>query len=134
AQIGEALTSAFGLAGGQDPASFQQPQNPAEGEIPRKQPQHPAATPPARGDVAQPKTDAVQNRPAAHRSSPARSTNRAGAASVGPRTPAAVLHTDGLWLPDGTTVQLSDPLIHVGAGRRAGLQVQHRLSAVCDVG
>ncbi|MBV8346516.1 MAG: hypothetical protein JOZ49_02960 [Mycolicibacterium sp.] len=115
AQIGDALTAALTLPGGQDPTPPQQPENgPAEGEIPRKSSQHPVAAPPARGDVAQPKADAVQNRPAARPSSSTRSATRAGAAGAGPRTPAAVLHTDGLWLPDGTRVEPSDPLIHVG--------------------
>ena len=29
-------------------------------------------------------------------------------------SPAAVLHTDGLWLPDGSRVELTEPITHVG--------------------
>ncbi|SIJ20462.1 Uncharacterised protein [Mycobacteroides abscessus subsp. abscessus] len=36
------------------------------------------------------------------------------ATAAGPRSPAAVLHTDGLWLADGTHVQLEEPIQHVG--------------------
>ncbi|MGB8403483.1 MAG: hypothetical protein WCE30_05300 [Mycobacterium sp.] len=32
----------------------------------------------------------------------------------GPQFPAAVLHTDGLWLPDGTRVDVPDTVVHVG--------------------
>ena len=28
--------------------------------------------------------------------------------------PVAVLHTDGLWLPDGTRIELPEPIVHVG--------------------
>lgn len=30
------------------------------------------------------------------------------------RIPAAVLHTDGLWLPDGTHIEIAEPIEHVG--------------------
>lgn len=30
------------------------------------------------------------------------------------RIPAAVLHTDGLWLPDGTHIEITEPIEHVG--------------------
>lgn len=32
----------------------------------------------------------------------------------GPQLPAAVLHTDGLWLPDGTRIDVPDTVVHVG--------------------
>lgn len=32
----------------------------------------------------------------------------------GPQFPAAVLHTDGLWLPDGTRVDVPETVVHVG--------------------
>jgi len=38
---------------------------------------------------------------------------------------AAVLHTDGLWLPDGTCMELSEPIVHVG--QVAELAWQHNI-------
>ena len=43
---------------------------------------------------------------------PRRTTGAAKVACGG--APAAVLHTDGLWLTDGTRVALTDPITHVG--------------------
>ncbi|OHU47147.1 hypothetical protein BKG82_26175 [Mycobacteroides chelonae] len=49
---------------------------------------------------------------------PAKTTKKTGSGKVGPpagpRTPAAVLHTDGLWFPDGTHIELRDPIVHIG--------------------
>ncbi|MDY6870905.1 MAG: hypothetical protein SV966_10400, partial [Actinomycetota bacterium] len=39
--------------------------------------------------------------------------------------PAAVLHTDGLWLPDGTHIELDEPILHVG--QVAELAYTHRI-------
>ena len=36
-----------------------------------------------------------------------------GGAGVG-GTPAAVLHTDGLWMPDRTKIELAEPVAHLG--------------------
>lgn len=40
--------------------------------------------------------------------------NKAAQAEAVGGVPAAVLHTDGLWLPDGTCIELDEPIVHVG--------------------
>lgn len=76
-------------------------------------------SPPAEDEaVAQPDIDP----PAAGESTPGKKASKTvkkggGAKSgalAGPRTPAAVLHTDGLWFPDGTRIVPSDPIVHIG--------------------
>ncbi|EUA40279.1 putative transcriptional regulator [Mycobacterium avium subsp. avium 2285 (R)] len=53
-----------------------------------------------------------QREPAQHpeqnRSTPAQGKSETGG------IPAAVLHTDGLWLPDGTCIEIDEPITHVG--------------------
>nr|WP_260860836.1 hypothetical protein [Mycobacterium tilburgii] len=44
----------------------------------------------------------------------ARTRRTAGSNVVSGGSPAAVLHTDGLWLADGTRVELTEPIAHVG--------------------
>ena len=50
--------------------------------------------------------------PRRRRSTPGGDTQAATAAAAG--SPAAVLHTDALWLSDGTRVDLTEPITHVG--------------------
>ena len=56
---------------------------------------------------------------------PRRTTGGAKVACGG--APAAVLHTDGLWLPDGSRVELTEPITACRPSRRPGLHPQHRL-------
>ena len=75
------------------------------------EPQSPAAAPPAHDDEElQPPEESA---PPWRRSSPGGGT-KASPAAVHAGSPAAVLHTDGLWLSDGTRVDLADPIVHVG--------------------
>lgn len=65
------------------------------------------ASAPAEGSVA---NDDATPAPAAASSRSGRASSRA----VSGGAPAAVLHTDGLWLADGTHVELATPIVHVG--------------------
>lgn len=65
------------------------------------------ASVPAKGSAA--KDDATPA-PATAGTQSGRASNRA----VSGGAPAAVLHTDGLWLADGTRVELGTPIVHVG--------------------
>lgn len=80
-----------------DPAPAQPPAAPAEPIT------DPAPQPPATG--TSPAAAAVPRRPAAAGKKAPTNTFRAAA---------AVLHTDGLWLPDGTNVPLPRPITHLG--------------------
>ncbi|MEE3755225.1 hypothetical protein [Mycobacterium intracellulare] len=73
--------------------------NPAPAPVPLAET---AEIPPAAGPAA------VPNR-AARRRAPKKVQDIAG-----PQFPAAVLHTDGLWLPDGTRIDVPDTVVHVG--------------------
>ena len=75
------------------------------------EPQSPAAAPPAHDDEEL--HPAEESAPPRRRSSPGGGT-KAAPAAVHAGSPAAVLHTDGLWLSDGTRVDLAEPITHVG--------------------
>lgn len=64
--------------------------------------------------------------PGANRAAAARRrTKKARQGITGPQFPAAVLHTDGLWLPDGTRVDVADTVLH--AGHVAELAYTHNI-------
>lgn len=65
------------------------------------------ASVPAKGSAAK---DDVTPSPTTAGTQSGRASNRA----VSGGAPAAVLHTDGLWLADGTRVELGPPIVHVG--------------------
>lgn len=87
----------------------QQPLEPPADEASEPEQQAPEPQTPATATPAAPTNNtALTTRPA-----PARASTKAGAASPF-RASLAVLDTDGLWLPDGELVQLSDPIRHLG--------------------
>lgn len=85
------------------------------------------ASPPA------PQTEAAASKDAAPAATASTAKQTAGqtaarrpaSASTGERfsAPAAVLHTDGVWMPDGTRRDLPDPLQHVGHIAELGAQL-----------
>lgn len=79
----------------------------------------------------EPSTDEAADSAGTSRESSARGGGRAAkpAVELGGIV-AAVLHTDGLWLPDGTCAELSEPLVHVGQVAQLAWQhhVGYRLS------
>jgi hypothetical protein len=125
-QLAEALTTALNIpAAGQDVAVEQEPPgieqrdqaaaaaSPAEPEPAASGAQSSAENvndSPVQADSAEQPTEA--DAAAAPRNQPRRRKASVKAATGG--VPAAVLHTDGLWFPDGRRVDLPDPLIHVG--------------------
>jgi hypothetical protein len=67
---------------------------------------------PADDEVPASAADEPQAEPAAKATRARRSTGGAQIAAGG--APAAVQHTDGLWLTDGTCIELAEPIVHVG--------------------
>ena len=103
ADVAGAVTAALSIAAEHDAAADETSQSDAEpGEI-----TEPAVARPGGDEKAQP---AEENAPARRKSS----ARRVKAPAAGAGAPAAVLHTDGLWLSDGTRVELTDPIVHVG--------------------
>lgn len=85
---------------------------------PQSDPEQPT-TPPAPSTAAQnPVADAEMPStavtPAAAATAPQKAPRTAQAAASPFRAAAAVLHTDGVWLPDGERVELSKPIEHLG--------------------
>lgn len=77
-------------------------------------PQPQVADEAAQSDIEPPAAD----EPVPDEKKPVKATTKSGGAKAGPkagpRTPAAVLHTDGLWFPDGTHIVPPDPIVHIG--------------------
>ncbi len=89
------------------PALFPAPPAP-----PAPQPEQPAeAAPATQAPATTPAAPAGPERPAAAQQRPAARSTAAPGRFV---APAAVLHTDGIWMPDGTLVQLQTPITHLG--------------------
>ncbi|MCH9731948.1 MAG: hypothetical protein K0U84_20115 [Actinomycetia bacterium] len=127
AEVAEALTSAVGLASA---ASLLPEHNPAAaGEDAN------GTGPPATGTggATESVTDAAGDQgrrpssPAAAdgQSTPVRARGSSRSKKPSGGTLAAVLHTDGLWLPDGSCVQLTKPITHLG--QVAALALEHKL-------
>jgi len=57
--------------------------------------------------------EAIDDEPASSAADGAQS-HRGAKRAVSGDAPAALLHTDGLWLADGTCVELATPIVHVG--------------------
>ena len=74
--------------------------------------QSPAAAPPGRRRRGAPASRGERAGRGATRRP--RGGTTGGARSPCSGAPAAVLHTDGLWLSDGTRVELTEPIVHVG--------------------
>ena len=116
AEVADALTAALGVA-----VEYTEASTPAAGDHSAEEPEPVSAarvvdqTPvadaaPSAEDEVAPSGDEPQEEPA---KAPAkRSTGGAQVATGG--APAAVLHTDGLWLTDGTRIELAEPIVHVG--------------------
>lgn len=94
-------------AGTPEPAGEPAAPTPEPESEPAEEEPAPAPAPPAPA-AASPAVPAPSQRPAA----PARSTRTAAAPAF--RAAVAVLHTDGLWLPNGEHMQLAEPIRHLG--------------------
>lgn len=126
AELIEVLTAAVGID--QTSRVNPSPSTPVEPE-PSPAAQDPArevtssaeeTSPPAPDRTSEPtgSTAAVETSPQPSRSKPGnRRKSKAEKKAEIPeekRIPAAVLHTDGLWLPDGTHIEIVEPIEHVG--------------------
>ena len=119
AEVAEALTAALGV-----PADYDEKPTPA---LPDSDPlsavadgETPAVQDIAADDAAPAQDESVESSSApSDDESPPTGTTRPRRSTSAPQTatggaPAAVLHTDGLWLTDGTHVELPEPIAHVG--------------------
>ena len=117
-EVAEALTAALGV-----PADYAAEPAPTAHDSRTDKPEAAVTDPavdqaptvdatPADDEVAASSADEPQAEPAAKATRARRSTGGAQVAAGG--APAAVLHTDGLWLTDGTCIELAEPIVHVG--------------------
>ena len=111
-EVAEAITAALGV-----PAGYARESAPAPLDSHAKDPESVDQAPtvdaaPADDEVPTSSTNEPQAEPATKATRTRRSTGGAQVAAGG--APAAVLHTDGLWLTDGTCVELAEPIVHVG--------------------
>lgn len=117
-EVAQALTGALGVPDdyAAEPAPTAPDSDPPEPEAAVTDPavdQAPSVdTTPAGDEVPAPSADEPRAEPAAKAPRTRRSTGGAQIAAGG--APAAVLHTDGLWLTDGTRIELAEPIVHVG--------------------
>lgn len=130
AEVAEALTRALGVAEREQPISIAPVAHAdsgnrdpgTSGDDDRKSAKAQDATTQASVNtgIANPRRNASK----ARKSGKAKTTAKGGA-------PAAVLHTDGLWLADGTHVDLDAPVLHVGhvAELAYAHNIGYRLSA-----
>jgi hypothetical protein len=130
AQVAEALTTALNIpAAGQDLAADREPRRsdehgrPGAAAAPAPAEPPPAVAGEASGDkvdngAAQQHSVAQTNNapPPPNTAVPPRKQRRSkgSAKTQTGGVPAAVLHADGLWFPDGSRAELPEPLIHVG--------------------
>jgi hypothetical protein len=115
-QVADALTAALSILGDDDEpppaasvtggASDAADENAAAADVEHREVAESAA--------AQAPEPNEQPAPTPRRATAAQRKGGAKTAPVEGGSPAAVLHTDGLWLPDGTRVDLAEPIAHVG--------------------
>lgn len=111
ADVATALTGALGMtqeAPDATPPSDKAPSEPPEAGEKRE----PASEADQGGDEAA-VIEARDDEPSVPARATKKQTKAAQVEAVG-GVPAAVLHTDGLWLPDGTCIALDEPIVHVG--------------------
>jgi hypothetical protein len=114
AEVAEALTAALGVAAdyAAEPAPTARDGRTDKPVIDPAGDQAPIVEAIPVDEVAASPSDEPQAEPAAKATRSRRSAGGAQVAAGG--APAAVLHTDGLWLTDGTRIELAEPIVHVG--------------------
>lgn len=128
AEIASALTTAVALAAVEPtPAPHDPPASTAEDR--KEDRAHPAAE--SAGEQAAPPTQPppseTKKPPTPERTQGSKTTKKrsTGTTKRPGGTVAAVLHTDGLWFPDGTHLELVEPITHLG--QVAALALEHNL-------
>lgn len=107
-EVAAALTGALGMT--QEAPSATSYSGTAPSEPPEKREPAPEED---QDDPEATVTEARDDEPSVPARATKNQTKAAQAEAVG-GVPAAVLHTDGLWLPDGTCIELDEPIVHVG--------------------
>ena len=134
AQIADALTTALSVPADPQSGASAAPASAPPAEIPAGGDASAVDEPSADtessdvGDSTAAQETAPDNDPPAAVQRDTRSRRAAGGAKavfVPHGSPAAVLHTDGLWLADGTRVELTEPIVHVG--QAAELAYSHNI-------
>lgn len=105
-QLADALTTALDI---EPPTLVTEPAEPQAATAESATEEPPEATAPETDPQERKSADQPRPRRANSRKAPAKPTS-----DFPKGIPAAVLHTDGLWLPGGTRIDIPEPIIHAG--------------------